>query len=75
MLQITVGTNTNRRKVSVDPNSKVIDVLNEQNINYSVATVHLDGAPLTATELHSTFADLGIDDNAYLIAVTKCENA
>ena len=75
MLQITIGTNTNRRKVSVDPDAIVKNVLDEHGINYTSATVHLDGAPLNATELNSSFNDLGIDTSCYLIAVVKAENA
>ena len=75
MIQVTLGTNTNRRKVNVDPNLTVKEILEQNNINYSVATIHLDGAPLNATEINSTFTDLGVDSDCYLIAVVKAQNA
>lgn len=75
MIQVTIGTNTNRRKVNVDPNLTVKEVLEANNITYSTSTIHLDGAPLTATEINSTFIDLGIDSDCYLLSVVKAENA
>ena len=75
MIQATVGTNTNRRRVNVDPNLTVKEVLQQNNVNYSATTIHLDGAPLNATEINSTFTDLGIDSDCYLLSIIKCENA
>ena len=75
MIQVTVGTNTNRRRVNVDPNLTVKEVLEQNNVNYSATTIHLDGAPLNATEINSTFTDLGIDSDRYLLSIVKAENA
>ena len=75
MIQVTVGTNTNRRRVNVDPNLTVKEVLEQNNVNYSATTIHLDGAPLNATEINSTFTDLGIDSDCYLLSIVKAENA
>ena len=33
MIQVTVGTNTNRRRVNVDPNLTVKEVLEQNNVN------------------------------------------
>ena len=71
MIQVTVGTNTNRRRVNVAPK----EVLEQNNVNYSATTIHLDGAPLNATEINSTFTDLGIDSDCYLLSIVKAENA
>ena len=75
MIQVTVGTNTNRRRVNVDPNLTIKEVLEQNNVNYSATTIHLDGAPLNAAEINSTFTDLGIDSDCYLLSIIKCENA
>ena len=75
MVKVTIGTNTTRRKVIV-PKTKVLrDLLDENEVNYSVATLHLDGASLGVGDIDKTFSELGIGDACYLIAVVKTENA
>lgn len=75
MIQVTIGTNTNRKKVTVDPNTKIRKVLDDNEINYSVATLHMDGATLQPGDLDKTFADFGVTESCYLIAVVKADNA
>ena len=75
MIQATIGTNTSRNKVSVAPGTSLREVLDEQEVNYSVANVHLDGCALKPGDLDKSFADLGITDSCYLIAVIKSDNA
>lgn len=75
MIKVTIGTNTNRRSVNVDPNRTIKSVLDEQGINYTTGTLHLDGATLQPGEINKTFADFGITDSCYLIAVVKADNA
>ena len=75
MIKVTIGTNTNRKAVNVDPNRTIKSVLDEQAINYTTGTLHLDGATLQPGEINKTFADFGITDSCYLIAVVKADNA
>lgn len=75
MIKVTIGTNTNRKAVNVDPNRTIKSVLDEQGINYTTGTLHLDGATLQPGEINKTFADFGITDSCYLIAVVKADNA
>lgn len=75
MIQVTIGTNTSRNKVSVAPETSLREVLDEQEVNYSVANVHLDGCALKPGDLDKSFADLSITDSCYLIAVIKSDNA
>lgn len=75
MIQVTVGTNTQRNKITVDPDTTLRQVLEEQEVNYAVANVHLDGSALKPGDLDKSFADLGITDSCYLIAVIKADNA
>ncbi len=75
MIQVTIGTNTNRTKVNVDPNRTLRSVLEENEVNYSVAAVHLDGVSLKPGDMDKTFADLGITESCYLIAVIKADNS
>jgi hypothetical protein len=75
MIQVTVGTNTQRNKITVDPDTTLRQVLEEQEVNYAVANVHLDGSALKPGDLDKSFTDLGITDSCYLIAVIKADNA
>lgn len=75
MIQVTIGTNTNRKKVTIDPNRTLRSVLEENEINYAVAQLHMDGASLQPGDLDKTFSQLGIVDSCYLIAVVKADNA
>jgi hypothetical protein len=75
MLQVTIGTNTQRTRVLVSPDTTVRTVLEDNNVDYSVANVHLDGASLNPGDMDRSFADLGIIESCYLIAVVKADNA
>ena len=75
MIKVTIGTNTNRRNVNVDPNRTIKSVLDEQDINYSTGILQLDGATLQPGEINKTFADFNITESCYLISVVKADNA
>ena len=75
MISVTIGTNTSRKRVSVPPETTIRTILEQNDINYSVANVHLDGAPLQPGDMDKTLQDFGIEDNCHLIAVVKADNA
>lgn len=75
MIQVTIGTNTQRKKITVSPAETLREVLEENEINYEVGTMHLDGAALGPGDLDKTFNDFGITEKCYLLSVVKAENA
>ena len=76
MVSITVGNNTSREKVIVDENTTTPrQVLESKEIEYGRATVHMDGCSLKPGDMDKTFADLGVTQQAYLLAVIKADNA
>lgn len=75
MIQVKIVTNTGRKTVNVDPNRTIREVLEANNVNYDVAPVFLDGAPLNAGDHDKTFATIGIADHCMLTAVVKTQNA
>ena len=75
MLRVTVGTNTSREVVIIPPEQTPRQLLEEKEVNYAVANVHLDGASLRPGDMDKSFADLGITESCYLIAVVKADNA
>jgi glutaminase len=74
-IQVTIGTNLNRNKIVVPDTETIRNTLEANDIDYSVATVNLDGASLKAGDMDKTFAELGITEKCYLCAVVKAENA
>lgn len=75
MIQIKIVSNSNRKTILTDENSTVRQVLEANEINYAVAPVYIDGAPLNVGDHDKTFADLGITEKCLLTAVVKTENA
>jgi len=75
MISLTIGTNTKRKKITVPPTMTLREALEQEEINYSVGTLHLDGAALVPGDLDKSFEDLGITDKTYLISVVKADNA
>lgn len=75
MIKVTLGNNIDRKSVIVDENKTLKAVLEDNGVDYSRGTMHLDGASLGAGELNKTFAQLGITDKCYLLSVTKTDNA
>lgn len=75
MISVKVGNNVNRRNVTVNSNRTLKSVLEENGIDYTRGTMHLDGSSLAAGELNKTFDAFGITDSCYLLNVVKADNA
>ena len=75
MILVTVGNNTARKKVTVSPETTLRTILEDNEINYTVGTMHLDGSALQAGDLDKTLAEFGITDKCYLLNVVKSDNA
>lgn len=74
-IKLRIGTNTKRTTIMVDDSLTPKKALEQEGIDYSTATVSLDGCPLNAKEMNSTFEKLGITEEAHLIATIKTDNA
>ena len=75
MFQLTIGTTTSRTKVIVSEDTTPKQAMEDNDIDYSVATVHLDGAVVSTADMNKSFAELGVGESAMLIAVVKQDNA
>lgn len=71
MVEVTIGTNTNRTKILVNPENTIRSVLEENNIDYGVGGVHLDGISIPTSDLDKTFTEKGITEKCMLIVVAK----
>ena len=56
MVQLKIGTNTKRQTVVVPDTITPKQALEDAGIDYSMATVHLDGAPLSTVEMNTSLA-------------------
>lgn len=74
MIQVKVGTNANRTTTVVSPDKTPKQILDQAGVDYSKATIHLDGVGLTTKDMNTSLEALGVKDSCYLIAVTKQEN-
>ena len=74
MLNIKLSAGT-RRTIVVNEEQTVADVLTQEHVNTTGATISLDGAVLTADEQNSTFEELGAVDGSVLAAVVKADSA
>lgn len=75
MIKVTVGNNVKRESVIVDENTTLRTVLEDNGIDYTSGTMHLDGSSLKPGEIDKTFTDLGITEKCYLLNVVKADNA
>lgn len=77
MINVTIGTNTSRKTIITPIDSKIKDVLEQNEVNTAGAAIHLNGSLLSVRDLTETFEALGIteDSNNMLIAVVKADSA
>lgn len=71
MISVLVGTNTNRKRITVDPSRTIKSVLEEQGIDYSTGGIHLDGLAIGGEGINKSFTDHGITESCILISVVK----
>jgi sulfur carrier protein ThiS len=77
MINLTIGTNTERKSVIVEPEQTLSDVLAENSVNVNGCALHLNGSLIAGVDTDSTFEELGVADGtkATLIAVIKADSA
>lgn len=73
MIKVTLGTNTNRKNITVDPSRTLKSVLDENGIDYSRGGIHLDGLSVGGEDLNKSFTDHGITEDCFLISVVKSD--
>lgn len=75
MIQVKIVATTNRKTITIDENKTIREILDQNEINYDIAPVYIDGSPLNVGDHDKTFAELGIKEKCILSAVIKTENA
>lgn len=75
MIRVTIGTNTDRNNVVLDPNTTLKKALEDAQVDIGVSSITLDGATLKPGDINKTFAEMGVTENCFLIVCAKVENA
>lgn len=75
MIKVTVGNNVSREAVIVSADTTLRQVLEDNGIDYSTGSMHLDGVTLRPGDLDKTFADFGIQNSTFLLNMAKTDNA
>lgn len=74
-VKVYVGNNVDRYPVTVESTSTLKEVLQNERIDYTRGTMHLDGSSLRPGDLDKTFDDFGINSQCFLLNVVKADNA
>ena len=77
MINLTIGTNTERKTVIVEPTAVLAEVLQENSVITTGTAIHLNGSLIPGCDMQCTFEELGVEDDteAMLIAVVKADSA
>ncbi len=77
MIKVLVKTNTTRKEVTAEITSTPKAVFSEMGVSVSGAVVNLNGTILSATDLNSNFAALGVADGTTinLNSIVKADGA
>jgi sulfur carrier protein ThiS len=77
MISLVVGTNTERKTITVEPDQTLKAVLAENNVNINGCALNLNGSLIAGIDTEQTFEELGVADGgkATLIAVIKADSA
>lgn len=73
MIKVTIGTNTNRKSITLNPDTTIREALETNNIDYSTGGIHLDGLAVAGADLDKSFADFGVEESCYLVSVVKAD--
>lgn len=75
MLNVTVGTNTSRKKVVAAPSTILRTLLETNGVNLNVGSIHINGEMVSRDDLDKSLSELRVTDGAFIISVAKADNA
>ena len=77
MIRLTIGTNTKKETVLVEPNTTLDAAIEQSGVQIGNAALTLNGTQIPGVDKELTLAELGIKDEstAMLIAVIKADSA
>ena len=75
MITVTLITNGGRLNIEANEYDTIRDILEREDVDYSVGVTAVDGCALKAGEMDKTLPDLGIYEKCYISVVVKADNA
>ena len=77
MVRLTIGTNTEKKTVTVEHTSTLRSAIEAAQVKVGNAALTLNGTQIPGVDIDRTFAELGVADetSAMLIAVIKADSA
>lgn len=75
MISVTVGTTTNKTTDMFSPETTIRQILEAKSVDYSAASILIDGANITAGDLDKSLAALNKTTRCFIIAAVKAEAA
>jgi hypothetical protein len=74
-IKVTIGTTTDRFDVIVPSDETIKETLENSDVMWEAANIHIDGAQLMPGDINKTYEDFGIEEECRIIAVVKTNNA
>lgn len=71
MITLTITTTTSRKTVIVNGSKTVKEILDENAVDYSESAIHLEGLPLTTSEMGTALGELVAGDTAMLNVIVR----
>lgn len=77
MVNLTIGTNAERKNAIVDVNTSIRAIANQNNISLDGANIMINGQTVSAFDVDRTLAQCNVDDNtsAMMSVVVKASAA
>lgn len=75
MTKVTLSTVDSRNSLIVEDSKTVKEILQENGVNFSTASVMIDGMTLTPDRLRQSLAELGATGECTIATVIKMDNA
>ena len=75
MTKVTLSTVDSRNSLIVEDSKTVKEILQENGVNFSTASVMIDGMTLTPDRLRQSLTELGATGECTIATVVKMDNA
>lgn len=75
IIKVRISNNVDMKEIMVSTSTTVEDAFKQADLEYTGATIIIDGIALPAQKFKNTFEELNIREDCTLAAVVKTNNA
>ena len=75
IIKVRISNNVDMKDIMVSTAVTVEDAFNEAELEYTGATILLDGVPLPVQQFKKSFAELNVTGDCTVAAIVKTNNA